>query len=1449
MAELFRGRFKVVVAIVIAFVMAVPISMLVGTSKNTEAAPALVGDGNGSTGHDSSVSASGTVTAAGPRTVDYRWYDTFNVPFGPWYPRRALYYSGADYEGIWSNTYPYIYKQYSDSAHQNLRLYSNMRLNITARNLPEVNMSHPVFLPMFGSATGGNATLNWHMQYMDPADVYLIYGSSATIYNDGWFINLTGKTTLDKDAAMAVTGMSAAEFDDFDTYWATKGIVLRDRWVMWLVEDQGNGAYDINNMYGTPMQMIGFGLHAQKVGDKVILTIYADTWGMEALMARWLRAAIMPTEVRMEGFWMNATIGPQTSNIFIKTDVEYGVYAFMSRSDSTPIWLWKPLHQDKYVSSGLHPKSELDPYAMHINPDTGLPYTYVNWNPGSAFYGTNVPYDKTPCAWNLSANETMSFTWPAGPQQFELNAGVDEVTNVSSNMTISYAEPMPGDYSWNYLTNGSIALNTTSCTLKYTGPIDFWHWSQMQNAPNHQVLKQQWTDIHDVMLPESAPWVEFGMASVIAQSHIDHFVISGVDDLPVVGHGTSVTVTAYDQYDRLFDGYTGTVHFSSNKSSSVALPADFQFTAGNHGVKTFTNAVMFNAAGWFTVSVTDTSNTSATGSYTDIMAIPTPQVIDHFTINMLSSIVALSRTDVTVTAWNQYGRIFHEYTGTVNMTTNASAGTYTLPGNHAFLLSEGGVHHFQGGATWYVAGVYLLTVTDTLVTTANGTRTEILVTSASVIHYKIYNMFQDHWMPFWKWRYNTYAQDIILTDTPGNYTMLYNPDKLGYQGIIWAPYRMNIDATNITNVNVHHPEFMPVLDTNHTFAGANATINVYFQYLYWNWWNNTWVPKWHTDPNWYAGSMTAQSNDGWYLGVQYNVTMNREAAQEWLRLPITVTDVPAWWATNASSYRTQWTSWLLNEGNNRLDIFNAYEFPMAVTGPYASLIQLPNGDVRLELDHVSWGYEVLMNRWLMETQICTHQPYLENFTMSARLSERESNLTIDTVCQYSLHAVKANQSTNGSAWAFEPIRQDYLAPSMNHQNSDFTPYYGLTYYSWNAGDPWYGTENAYDSTPGWFNLTKSETLVFELPKHNQVICYEGRGVGPDAINNITYGGYPNGGDFSDYNKLIHHGTMGLGFYITNLGSGTPLDLNSMYDPVNKTLTIKGPHNFDNSGRGEGSPLYHGAPWIEFNVTPLFADHPPVFTNPPSDKKMWQGNSTSFSVAALDQDREALRCTWDFGDGTWLVGPTSTMHTYAKAGMYTFTVYADDLTGLAGHNVSSSATASVAFNLLLVSGWNLISVPLAGYEYKASTLGLATGDMIAGWNSTRQAYDQPYILGISPSKSDFTMADSAGYVVWVAAAKTLHLYGSAQTTMQSKAFTVPAGGGWIMVGFESQITMGHASDIVGMYSGPGALTSVACSPPGYVIFSVYDAPPVDFALVPGQGYWCWVTSSGTLSYVP
>jgi hypothetical protein len=245
-----------------------------------------------------------------------------------------------------------------------------------------------------------------------------------------------------------------------------------------------------------------------------------------------------------------------------------------------------------------------------------------------------------------------------------------------------------------------------------------------------------------------------------------------------------------------------------------------------------------------------------------------------------------------------------------------------------------------------------------------------------------------------------------------------------------------------------------------------------------------------------------------------------------------------------------------------------------------------------------------------------------------------------------------------------------------------------------------------------------------------------------------------------------------------------------------------------------------------------------------------GTALSFSATANDAEETTLRYTWDFGDGVKVVSRTTT-HTYAKPGIYTFKVSVDDLTGVPGHNVSSSATASIAFNLYLMAGWNLVSVPLVGHGYKASTLGLSIGDVIVSWNSTTQSYDHTYIKGISPPSANFTIAPSTGYWIWVAAAKTLHLYGTVPTSLQTKEFTVPITGGWILVGLVGLNTTRHASDIVAMYSGANITLVAKYVPPGsYIILIVGPYPGQNnFLLYPGLGYFCWAKGSGTLSYMP
>jgi S-adenosylmethionine hydrolase len=74
-----------------------------------------------------------------------------------------------------------------------------------------------------------------------------------------------------------------------------------------------------------------------------------------------------------------------------------------------------------------------------------------------------------------------------------------------------------------------------------------------------------------------------------------------------VNQAFSVKVTALDRFGNVANGYTGTVHFSSSDLLATQLgklPADYTFTTGDAGVRSFSVTLM--TAGSQTITVTDT---------------------------------------------------------------------------------------------------------------------------------------------------------------------------------------------------------------------------------------------------------------------------------------------------------------------------------------------------------------------------------------------------------------------------------------------------------------------------------------------------------------------------------------------------------------------------------------------------------------------------------------------------------------------------------------------------------------------------------------------------------------------------------------------------------------------------------------------------------------------------
>ncbi len=160
------------------------------------------------------------------------------------------------------------------------------------------------------------------------------------------------------------------------------------------------------------------------------------------------------------------------------------------------------------------------------------------------------------------------------------------------------------------------------------------------------------------------------------------------------GTAGSYTVTAKDAFGNTATGYLGTVHFTSS-DSQASLPANYAFTAGDAGVKTF--SVTLKTAGNQTVTATDTVTPSITGTSpaTAVAGLGVDASASTVTASPSTQLADGTHTaTVTVTLLDQYGNPVAGKAVAVSATGSAT-------------LSSGGT------GTSDAAGVATFTSTDT----------------------------------------------------------------------------------------------------------------------------------------------------------------------------------------------------------------------------------------------------------------------------------------------------------------------------------------------------------------------------------------------------------------------------------------------------------------------------------------------------------------------------------------------------------------------------------------------------------------------------------------------------------------------------------------------------------------------------------------------------------------
>ena len=684
------------------------------------------------------------------------------------------------------------------------------------------------------------------------------------------------------------------------------------------------------------------------------------------------------------------------------------------------------------------------------------------------------------------------------------------------------------------------------------------------------------------------------------------FEVTGIENM-WEGNWSDVTVRVLNQYEETYEDYDGVITFYSNATSGDTLPDDYEFDpAEDHGVKTFPASVSFDEPDTYNVTVEEVGDPTLYGYQNNIVI--EDLVADHLTLSDAPGSVVQNVTfSVTLTAYHQYDEVFEEYDGTVSFETSDVSGYADLP-EPFDMTGHDGVHVFTDEFSLSDTGTQTLTVDDG--TLSHMIEIEVLPIVTTTLEYRIYDMFQEPCGPWWDIRTVSsanvgYDSERPLTGsyTAGEATYLYTKAPSAApsgdeedldQGMIYAPYRWNVTAHEVPYTDVHAPYVMPVLGAA-PIAGAEASIEIYFQYLYGEEiavpggdWTDYWIPEWGDTGDWEGGTLfggaadvdawiedvegwlAIDTNDGYRMGTYYKVTMNREAAEEWLEMP--QGDNPeTWWSTNGDTYIEEWDDWVVEQGNDIYDIWCGYEWFYGSGGAMMRL-STDGDDVVLEIGHFSYGYEALMTRWLEASGISIHQPYMEDFFMVMDLSEDQVDyVTLDAVAQWSLHCNVQNDTSVGEgalcSWAWEPLGLDYI--THGSKDSDYEPYELLTYQSWNCGDPAIGDEVGYEATPWELDLPDYARIVIEMPYEVDVPGYYAEVVPYDAIYNVWYLD-----DVTDYDAIRYDGPMSPGYRDIN---GADYD----YWESNITLVIYGEADFDNP-RGDGL-LYHGAPWIEFNV--------------------------------------------------------------------------------------------------------------------------------------------------------------------------------------------------------------------------------------------------------------------------
>jgi len=380
-----------------------------------------------------------------------------------WWESRLINYS----DTVAHNAYPYYVAYQAESGfnsysaakfpHVPFGTYGFYRYTMDAKNITTVatgSDKDPLYLPILGSGgvgmEGGTVQLNWHFTYLTTEDKNSLlagthyantyYGvtkaamvpiGTVSYANDGWYVEQTGTATFDRPSAAKFLGLENPSTPLYTQFNASNtppaptpsvpnplGPLNASWWTNYKNDGMEGGPYNVFACYDFdvatgPPNCYFLKVDPSSTADNLVLRIWGYTWGMEALMMRYMDVqGLMHNWIPWpEDYYFNATITTTGANIQSRMSAVYHMNTWKDDNWWGPSLMLEAVHND-YSDQGTGWPSRFFEYIAYAS---DWKPTRAQYGPGTNNFGVECGYIVTPALWNLVSGEKLTVQLPTGP--------------------------------------------------------------------------------------------------------------------------------------------------------------------------------------------------------------------------------------------------------------------------------------------------------------------------------------------------------------------------------------------------------------------------------------------------------------------------------------------------------------------------------------------------------------------------------------------------------------------------------------------------------------------------------------------------------------------------------------------------------------------------------------------------------------------------------------------------------------------------------------------------------------------------------------------------------------------------------------------------------------------------------------------------------------------------